>query len=56
LIANKDFVTEQLKIDSLYEEGTSIEKDLKMAVYWYEKSAKKGHQKAQCRGWNRARD
>ena len=38
---------EQFKTGVRYEEGDSVEKDLKKAVEWFEKAANQGHPQAQ---------
>ncbi|CAI2182964.1 17091_t:CDS:2 [Funneliformis geosporum] len=43
----EEFASGQYKIGNFYYNGIGIEKNLEKAFYWYQKSAKKGHYKAQ---------
>ena len=37
----------QYNLALIYESGNGIEKNIDKAIYWYEKSAKQGHQNSQ---------
>jgi TPR repeat protein len=46
--ANLGHIKAQLYLGKLYENGLSIDKDVKKAAYWFEKAAEQGNIDAQC--------
>jgi uncharacterized protein len=45
--AEKGDAKAQYELANIYAKGEGVEKDLKKAVYWYEKAAEQGHSYAQ---------
>ncbi|GET04723.1 kinase-like domain-containing protein [Rhizophagus clarus] len=46
-VADLGEMVAQYNLGTMYENGKGITKDINKAIYWYEKAAKKGYQKAQ---------